>query len=482
MRSWMMSLLMIAVLTVSLGIVGAQETNARVIRLSGYLNVRATASTSAPVLAEVTSLTRLNVSGRTAGNNWYQVTTPQGVTGWVAADYVDLIGVALADIPVVDAPQTASAPTAPTTIPAQASAPASPALASAGSGRVAATLLNMRTTPNTNSAVIAELPDDTIVNLLGRNANSTWLYAQTSDGTTGWLYSRYVTVNGAVSSLPTVNATGAPASNPAPPQQPDTLAQENAVPPAPGGDAPYFLVGAEARNTYQRGAALGNNRNVFSKVGDSITVADSAYNAIGHGLARFGNYGYLRSTASYFSASFTRGSLAAGGGWNASIVHNANFANPRVCNPGESPIACEYRVNRPAVALIMLGTNDVTSLPVDQYMYYMRVTIEYSQQNGVIPVVSTIPQRQGYEGRVALYNDSLLQVASRYGVSVWDYAGAMARLPQGGISGDGIHPSEPPRGASDSATFTDEYLQYGYNQRNLTALQALYILQTQVMN
>ncbi len=53
---------------------------------------------------------------------------------------------------------------------------------------------------------------------------------------------------------------------------------------------------------------------------------------------------------------------------------------------------------------------------------------------------------------------------------MWNYWRAMKKLPNLGISADGIHPSVAPDGGGD---LTATGLQYGYNVRNFTAMQTL---------
>src|SRR5215468_5790388 len=69
------------------------------------------------------------------------------------------------------------------------------------------------------------------------------------------------------------------------------------------------------------GAKLGNRRNVFSKVGDSITASELFLYPVGNGGLRLGSYGYLGNVFNFFmktpardSNSFSNHSLAARGG------------------------------------------------------------------------------------------------------------------------------------------------------------------------
>lgn len=79
-----------------------------------------------------------------------------------------------------------------------------------------------------------------------------------------------------------------------------------------------------------RGQALGNRRNVFAKVGDSITAGDhSGFMAqFGFGNYNLASYGYLQGAADIYSEetadggnlSFNRSSQAAGNGWLAENI------------------------------------------------------------------------------------------------------------------------------------------------------------------
>src|SRR6185369_3208900 len=139
----------------------------------------------------------------------------------------------------------------------------------------------------------------------------------------------------------------------------------------------------------------------------------------------------------------------------------------------ESALACEYRVVKPAYALIMFGTNDVAHLTVKTYAYNMGLIVKTSIADGIIPIISTIPVRIGYEQQVTDFNEALVKVARRYNVPLWEFGSAMQSLPDKGLSPDGTHPSIPPRGYKGAADFRPNNLYYGYVIRNLTALQML---------
>jgi LysM repeat protein len=245
-------------------------------------------------------------------------------------------------------------------------------------------------------------------------------------------------------------------------------------------------ISEHAHQIFLYGQTLGNRANTFSKVGDSITlgfnyvIKEPAFlYPIGKDNYNLEGYSGLQPVVDFYLPAmaqdgnpFVHTSLAAKGGWSAGSVIDPHVTNPN-CNVGEAPLDCEYRVVKPSVALIMLGTNDVRTTPPDAYERYLRKIIETSIGKGIIPVVSTIPalHRDWAAGRVEPLNQVILKLAQEYDVPLWDYAAALRGLPNDGLSLDGVHPSVPPNGRP--ADFTAENLKYGYTVRNLTALQVL---------
>jgi hypothetical protein len=177
--------------------------------------------------------------------------------------------------------------------------------------------------------------------------------------------------------------------------------------------------------------------------------------------------------------SFYNTSLAAKAGWSSWSVLAPSLADKTVCGAYESPLVCEYRISRPAVALIMVGTNDVMGTPSDAYRANLQRIVGDTVNLGIIPVVSTIPPflRTGYEARADELNGIIVAVAQEFDVPVWHYWAALQPLPNRGLAPDGVHPSWSP----GPADFTAENLRYGYTVRNLTALQALDLVWRQCM-
>jgi len=71
-----------------------------------------------------------------------------------------------------------------------------------GIGAVNVSGLNVRTGPSTSFQRITTIPFGTVVTLLGRNADSTWVYAQLPDGRQGWMSAGYLNVTIPLTELP----------------------------------------------------------------------------------------------------------------------------------------------------------------------------------------------------------------------------------------------------------------------------------------
>lgn len=444
----------------------AQETNGRVISMWGTLNVRANPASTAPMVGELTGGTPLLVLGRTRTNIWYQIQTTDGLSGWVSAAYVDLNGSRSA-LPILDA--SAPPPAAPqAAAPAEAASGPAPTTNATGSanGTVTAGLLNLRAAPSSNAQIIAQLPNAMGITAIARSASNVWLRVQTPLGE-GWVAEAYVRLDVGIGVLPV--SEGAVVVNPA-----------GAAPVQPIASAGPVTLGGNTQAIYQRGLQLGNRRGVFSKIGDSISVDPAMYAPFAGNGYDLGPYASLQPTVNTFRGSFGVTSVAATPGWTTTNLLNPQFANPASCQAGETPIACEYRLRRPTVALIMIGSNDVAFMPPVEYQGNLAAIVDFTVNQGVIPVLSTIPNRLGYEGSVTTYNQIIRNTATSFGVPLVDYNQALAGLPNQGVSGDGLHPSSPPDGPANSGRFNGEMLQFGYTMRNLVQLQALDLIRRRV--
>jgi hypothetical protein len=350
--------------------------------------------------------------------------------------------------------------------------------------------LNVRAEPSTNAPILVALDRNTPLIVTQRTRDNAWYAVQTVDGVTGWAYAGYIELIGiSRDELPIYQlqtATNPTNNNATTTGTVDGGIDDTIEPPSDSAQpvVPASALPSDIGAIATQGRALGNIPSNFAKVGDSITYAEHFLYPLGAGAYDLGVYAHLQGALNFFLGgenSFSRRSLASGNGWTVESVLNPDFANKTYCEATESPLLCEYRTSRPSVALIMLGSNDVAVVPPDVYAHNLGEITRISVENGIIPVLSTIPYRVGYEAQVEAYNQTIRNVAALYNVPIWDYFNTMNALPNAGLSPDGLHPSIPPGGFDAAAVFNTNNLTYGYTARNLLALQILDNLYRQVL-
>ena len=216
---------------------------------------------------------------------------------------------------------------------------------------------------------------------------------------------------------------------------------------------------------YQQGLALGNNPRAFSKIGDGeisalwfLTEFD-----LGPQYYDLGPYTNLQSTIQAFAGSFGRASMAARRGFNTTRILDAALADPALCNPGETPLECELRLQRPSFALVSLGTNQVWQPEVLEPE--LRQIIETLLAHNVVPVLST--KADNLEGDCRI-NAIIASLAAEYEVPLWNFWRAVQDLPDHGLQADLEHLTYAPNHFGDSVA-----MQHSWPLRNLTALQVL---------
>ncbi len=229
------------------------------------------------------------------------------------------------------------------------------------------------------------------------------------------------------------------------------------------------VIPAANQNTqriYQLGQQTGNNPHAFSIVGDCLSLIENLFGDYGKGSSFYelAEFQYLQETIDWFDGSFNRQSYAIGNGFNSASVLNPLQADQQHCNSGETPLACEYRIHRPAYAIITLGTDDFETKPAT-YEARMRRIIEYTLQQNIVPILTT--KADNREGNHS-FNTIIGSLAYEYDLPVWNFWLAVQPLPKHGLQPDGYH-----------LTWGPNHLDYPYTLslafpvRNLTALQTL---------
>ena len=142
---------------------------------------------------------------------------------------------------------------------------------------------------------------------------------------------------------------------------------------------------------------------------------------------------------------------------------------------------------KPEVALIMFGTNDLTSVGLEEYKMKTREVVQKCLDNGTVVILSTIPPRHGLAEKAALYADAVRKIAREMKVPFTDFHteilncrpadwdGALDKFAQYRgydvptlLARDGVHPSHPKKYSDD---YSDEALKCcGFSLRNYLVL------------
>jgi len=232
---------------------------------------------------------------------------------------------------------------------------------------------------------------------------------------------------------------------------------------------------AHARTLYQNGLVQGNNSHAFSKIGDCQNINS-------HFLAAFDDpslhklgpkYDHLRAVIDQYKGMFSRDSAAVRNGFNVAAVLSPLQADPAVCRAGESPVACELRLNHPSIVLISMETWWAKK-PAQEYEKYMRQILDLVIAQNALPILAT--KADNLEGDFSV-NAAIARLAFEYDIPLWNFWKAVQPLPGGGLTDDGFHLSHDSQKPEDPLFYQRlaEPLawNYGWTVRNVTALQVL---------
>jgi N-acetylmuramoyl-L-alanine amidase len=143
---------------------------------TGNLNVRSGPGVSYGILATVARGNVVTVVGRNNASTWAQVITATGVNGWVNASYL-ILSASISTLPITDGSNITGTMTG-------------------------ANHLNVRSGPGVGYSILTRLDYSNVVNVLGRNANSSWVQVSTYYGIIGWANASYFTYSASIASLP----------------------------------------------------------------------------------------------------------------------------------------------------------------------------------------------------------------------------------------------------------------------------------------
>lgn len=303
-----------------------------------------------------------------------------------------------------------------------------------------------------------------------RNHTGNWLFVVNQDADiSGWVMTGYLNQN------PDLRFSDIPVNTELADGDPDNIEQPSVA-------ALYAVpvigqVSDAMIEVYERGQELGNRAQVITKVGDSLS-ADSLYlTPMSRDDFILGPYDYLEDTIRYYGESTAAISVAARIGLTSYVVFDPMWSDPQLCNPGESPLECEYRRKQPSIALIMFGGNDVRHIDEERFADNMRAIVEFTLERGIIPVLSTFSYSEdsGYWWQSVNLNQAIIDVAAEYEVPLINLWLAARPLDNYGLEGDLTHMTHS--GFVFLKYDTGHESWYGVSLRNLLAIRMLYEIQ-----
>lgn len=308
------------------------------------------------------------------------------------------------------------------------------------------------------------------VSIVERNRVGNWvrITRTTDDGRMmldGWVVTGYLNYEGSfhLSDIP-VNETVADA-NPENAQYVST-ALLYAVPVLP-------QISTKMQAVYRYGLALGNQSHVVTKVGDSVSANPLYLNPMSLPDYDLGPYDFLEPTIQFFGPSLAHGSVASRIGMTTYVIFDPLWADKERCQPGETPLACEIRLKRPSIAMIMFGPNDVRHMTDTEFHEQMLQLVEQTLDQGIIPVLSTFsvdPDDRLWWQSIN-FNLRLADIASEYEVPLINLWAAARILPGYGLDEDEIHMANS--GFESLKFSTGHEAWYGTSLQNLLSIRML---------
>jgi len=232
-----------------------------------------------------------------------------------------------------------------------------------------------------------------------------------------------------------------------------------------------------AREIYQQGLAMGNDPHVYTKVGDCNSMSPDFLAGFGGQYDLGKDFAYLQPAIDYYKKSFRLPNQATNPGTTTSRVLVSLWNNDE-CLPNEPMLECQYRVDNPSIAIIMLGTIDAKTHQQQPEVYEqnLRAIIEKTISLGILPVLTT--KADNIEGDESI-NETIARLAMEYELPLWNFWKAAQPLANHGLKPDGEHLnfwSGPP-----STDFSLPIaLDYGKEVKNITALQLLNFLREEL--
>lgn len=218
------------------------------------------------------------------------------------------------------------------------------------------------------------------------------------------------------------------------------------------------IPGSRAIEIYKRGLAGGVDPRSFSIIGDCQSEPNVFLGPYDSGRYRLGpgDEG-LQETIDQFKGSFGRQSAAVRDGMSAPSALSPLWADPKLCQPNETPVACELRRSNPSIVFIAMGTNWKEGASAESYAGYLRQVVDLVIAHGAVPILAT--KADNIEGDYSI-NLATARIAAEYGIPLWNFWRASDDLPGHGLDG----------ARGNGFTYLTPA---GWERKGLTGLQAL---------
>ncbi|CAN5552708.1 hypothetical protein BH10CHL1_BH10CHL1_24060 [soil metagenome] len=180
------------------------------INITTGLNARTVPTTTGTPIKLLNNGARYKVTGRSADNQWLQITLEDGASAWVFAEYVNVNG----NTNTLPVPSNSATLTTTRAITTSAIAilttttPVSGTNGAVGEATLTVSSLsgaNARPTPDRTAESLTLFPFEAALPVVGRSADNQWLQVRLNDGKLGWMLMSAVKLSVDIATLPVVN-------------------------------------------------------------------------------------------------------------------------------------------------------------------------------------------------------------------------------------------------------------------------------------
>lgn len=193
-----------------------------------------------------------------------------------------------------------------------------------------------------------------------------------------------------------------------------------------------------AREVFQAGIEAGHDPRHFSILGDCQAPEWKLFGQLDWSSYRLPEEEvYLQPTVNYYRGQWERRTMTIIDGNTVATLFSVYWADEDFCQPGETPIDCEFRINNPNLVVLMLGTNWKSS--PEEFEKPLRFAVEYVLDRDILPVLVTKADSHGEDWPL---NTAIAQVANDYDIPLWNFWAAVQEMPNHGMDANdklGIH-------------------------------------------